>query len=136
MGGGPLKDELLQLRERLQLTDCLEFLGIRRDVAKLMSAADVFVLSSALEGFGLVVAEAMACERPVVATDCGGVKEVVGDAGFTVPTGDFDVLASSINMVLGMSPADRLQLGINARGRIVQEYSLSKNVDFFLSIYL
>lgn len=136
VGDGPLRAELTQRVKELGLTEYVEFLGIRRDVSALMSATDLFVLPSAWEGFGLVVAEAMACERVVVATDCGGVKEVVGDAGFTVPTGDSDALASSINMVLGMSPADRLQLGINARGRIVQEYSLSKNVDFFLSIYL
>lgn len=136
VGDGPLRAELTQRVKELGLTEYVEFLGIRRDVKDIMLAADLYVMSSAYEGMPMVILESMASQLVVVATDCGGVKEVVGDAGFTVPTGDSDALASSINMVLGMSPADRLQLGINARGRIVQEYSLSKNVDFFLSIYL
>ncbi len=135
VGDGPLRTELMQRVQELGLAEHVEFLGVRRDVAQLMSAADVFVLSSAWEGFGLVVAEAMACERPVVATDCGGVKEVVGDAGFTVPTGDSDVLANLINIVLGMDSVDRLQLGVNARGRIVQEYSLEAAIKTYLDIY-
>ncbi|MDZ7809374.1 MAG: glycosyltransferase [Arhodomonas sp.] len=85
VGDGPLRAELEGLADSLGVTDRVRFLGIRHDVPALMAACDLFVLSSAWEGFGLVVAEAMACERPVVATDCGGVREVVGDAGFLVP---------------------------------------------------
>lgn len=135
VGDGPLRAELRQRVKELELTEYVEFLGLRRDVAQLMSAADVFVLSSAWEGFGLVVAEAMACERQVVATDCGGVKEVVGDAGFIVSARDSSALVNSINTVLDMNPLGRSQLGANARVRIVQEYSLSKSTGSYLDIY-
>ncbi|MDM1707279.1 glycosyltransferase [Thiopseudomonas alkaliphila] len=135
VGDGALRADLIRRVKELELTEDVEFLGVRRDVAQLMSAADVFVLSSAWEGFGLVVAEAMACERPVVATDCGGVKEVVGGMGFTVPIGESDALANSISMVLGMNTTDRLLLGVNARRRIVQEYSLENSIKTYLDNY-
>ncbi len=76
-GDGPLRPQLEAMAEDLGLSSRVQFLGIRRDVAALMAAADVFVLSSVGEPFGLVVAEAMACECMVVATDTGGVREVV-----------------------------------------------------------
>lgn len=69
---------------QLEISDSVVMLGSRQDIPDLMSAADLFVLSSAWEGFGLVLAEAMACELPVVSTDCGGTKEVVGAHGLTV----------------------------------------------------
>ncbi|MCF3987981.1 glycosyltransferase, partial [Pseudomonas aeruginosa] len=66
------KRELRQMiGDKLSRTQ-VNFLGIRRDIPDCLSAADIFVLSSAWEGFGLVVAEAMSCERVVVATDAGG----------------------------------------------------------------
>jgi glycosyltransferase involved in cell wall biosynthesis len=83
-GDGPLKQELLTLTKNLKIESFVEFLGIRRDIPALMTASDIFVLPSAWEGFGLVVAEAMACERVAVATDCGGVVEVIGANGFLV----------------------------------------------------
>lgn len=135
VGDGALRSELSALVKTMNIEGMVEFLGIRRDVPALMSATDLFVLPSAWEGFGLVVAEAMACERVVVATDCGGVKEVVGDDGFTVPAGNSGALANMINTVLGMDPVDLTQLGVNARERIVQEYSLSKSTDSYLNIY-
>ena len=92
VGDGPLRDDLGTLTDSLDVADRVRFLGVRHDVPALMSACDLFVLSSAWEGFGLVVAEAMACRRPVVATDCGGVREVVGEAGFLVPPRDAQVL--------------------------------------------
>lgn len=136
VGDGPLKSELIQLLESLQLADCVEFLGIRRDVAQLMSAADVFVLSSAWEGFGLVVAEAMACERVVVATDCGGVKEVVGDAGVLVSVQNPVALVDGINTVLDMSEGELSKEGAAARENIIGKYSLGANTTRYIELYL
>ena len=95
VGDGPLKADLEAVMNSLGVTDDVHLLGVRHDIPELMSACDVFVLSSASEGFGLVVAEAMACERIVVATDCGGVREVVGNAGLLVPLQDPEKLASA-----------------------------------------
>ena len=59
----------------------VRWLGLRRDMPALLDAAEAFVLASAWEGMPLVIGEAMAMEKPVVATDVGGVREMVGDAG-------------------------------------------------------
>ncbi|MFQ2811072.1 glycosyltransferase [Aeromonas caviae] len=117
------------------LSNRVHFLGLRRDVNEWMSAADVFVLSSAWEGFGLVVAEAMACERVVVATDCGGVKEVVGDAGFLVPPRDSQLLADALVKALSLPMAEKDKLTKLARSRVVGRYSIDSVCKKWLSIY-
>ena len=135
VGDGPLKAELNLLVKTLNIGDFVEFLGIRRDVPALMSAADLFILPSAWEGFGLVVAEAMACERVVVATDCGGVKEVVGSNGFLVQPKKSTLLADSLNSALSLSELERSEIGAAARQRVVDRFSLDANVDSFLRLY-
>ncbi|WP_411684832.1 glycosyltransferase [Aeromonas caviae] len=120
---------------QLGLTTRVHFLGLQRNVHEWMSAADIFVLSSAWEGFGLVVAEAMACQRVVVATDCGGVKEVVGECGILVPPRDHLALADGINTALQMSSDEIEMIGAAARDRIVTRYSLSAQTERWLSLY-
>jgi len=111
------------------------FLGIRSDVPALLAAADVFVLPSAWEGFGLVVGEAMACERVVVATDCGGVRELLGDCGLLVPPRDPGALASALTRALALTPAEAAAMGARARRRIVDHFSLESAVERWLAIY-
>lgn len=135
VGDGSLKEELLLLVKKLEITEFIEFLGIRRDIPALMSASDIFVLSSAWEGFGLVVAEAMACERVVVATDCGGVSEVVGSAGFLVEPKNSTLLAEALNNALDLSDDEHSIMGAAARERIIDNYSLSANVQAYLELY-
>jgi glycosyltransferase involved in cell wall biosynthesis len=68
--------------------DHVHRLGLRRDMPALFDAADAFVLSSSWEGMPLAVGEAMAMEKPIVATDVGGVRELLGDCGTLVPMRD------------------------------------------------
>ena len=135
VGEGSLKDELHSLVERMGLKDSITFLGVRRDIPALLSMSDIFVLSSAWEGFGLVVAEAMSCKRVVVATDCGGVSEVVGSAGFLVEPNNSIVLAQALNEALSLSYEESCNIGVNARNRIIDNYSLNASVKAFLDIY-
>jgi len=135
IGAGEEEQSLLTMIKQKGLDARVHFLGLRHDVADWMSAADVFVLSSAWEGFGLVVAEAMACKRVVVATDCGGVKEVVGDAGFLVPPKDSEKLASAMSDALALSLNSRTYLGGLARKHVEDNYSLSSVCERWLRIY-
>lgn len=135
VGDGPLLKDLNELTHELGLDDKVLFLGIRNDIPALMSAADIFVLSSAWEGFGLVVAEAMSCQRVVVATDCGGVRDVVGDAGFLVPPKDSKQLSDAIVEAISLSNNEKLELGARARQRITDNYSLSSTTDKWIFIY-
>lgn len=135
VGDGPLKNELTELAKTLEVADRVMFLGVRHDVPALMSACDLFVLSSAWEGFGLVVAEAMACRRLAVATDCGGVREVVGEAGLLVPARDSAALTAALNRALRLPVEERERLGKSARQRVVERFSLEATADRYLAVY-
>lgn len=135
VGDGPLREEMTSLAESLGVADLVKFLGIRRDIQALMSAADFYVMSSAWEGLPMVILEAMACERVVVATDCGGVKEVVGSKGFLVEPRNSGLLAIELNKALDLSVAERSTLGSAARQRIIDNYSLEANVEAYLELY-
>ena len=74
---------------------------------RLLDAADAFVLASAWEGMPLVVGEAMAMEKSVVATDVGGVRELVGEAGMLVPAKNSDALADAMIAIMRESPEPR-----------------------------
>ena len=135
-GDGPLRGALEALVVRLRIADRVRFLGARHDVADLMSATDIFVLSSSSEGFGLVVAEAMACERVVVATDCGGVREVVGEAGYLVKPKDSKALAQALQTALQLPAIKSKALGCAARQRVVENFSLDTVVEKWLQLYV
>ena len=135
-GDGPLRSSLVDLANSLGVAAQVQFLGVRHDISDLMSACDVFVLSSAFEGFGLVVAEAMACERVVVATDCGGVKEVVGPAGILVAPRNDSLLAKGLQEAMNLSPEERVDLGKKARARVLSKFSLQRTAEQYLSTYL
>lgn len=97
-GEGPLRE---QLEARITAESLpVRLLGDRSDVADLLAAADVFVLPSMWEGQPLVVQEALRAGIPVVATDAGGVADLVGDAAILVPVGDADALAGGVARVL------------------------------------
>ena len=108
---------------------------MRTDIAALLKAADAFVLSSRYEGLPLVVGEAMACEKPVVATDCGGVKEFLGGNGFLVPPQNPQALAQAMLQCMQLSEDARLQMGANSRRHIENSYSLQSVADKWLKIY-
>lgn len=135
VGDGPLKSELITLVAGLKINEKVKFLGLRRDVPKLLNAADVFVLSSAWEGLPLVVGEAMACQKVVVVTNCGGVAEFVGDAGFLIPARDHEALAKRLGSALSLTEAEHFQLGVSARQRILDKFSIEAAVKRWEEIY-
>ncbi|MGB5806694.1 glycosyltransferase [Castellaniella sp.] len=135
VGDGPLRDALLRQRAALGLNDRVAFLGVRQDVPDLMRAADVFVLPSRFEGFGLVVAEAMACGTPVVATDAGGVAEVLEGAGILVPVGDDAALARGLAEAFAMDPGRRAAMTAAARRRAEHDLDIERVVAVWLKLY-
>jgi glycosyltransferase involved in cell wall biosynthesis len=126
---------LKRLAIELGLTRRVRWLGLRRDMAALLDAADGFVLGSAWEGMPLVIGEAMAMARPVVATDVGGVREIVGEAGRLVPSRNPEALAQAMTATMEMSADERRQLGERARERIVSGFSLEARVAEWEQLY-
>jgi glycosyltransferase involved in cell wall biosynthesis len=98
----------------------------RRDVARVLAALDVAVSSSdSGEGFPNTVLEAMASGVPCVVTDVGDSAAVVGDTGLVVPPKDPRALADAVQRLLRMSAPERQALGLRARERVVNEFSLN-----------
>lgn len=120
---------------RLGIQAAVRWLGLCREMPALLDAADGFVLGSAWEGLPLVIGEAMAMEKPVVATDVGGVRELVDAAGTLVPAKDAEALAAAMRMTMQTSGEERARLGRTARERIEQRFSIDAAADWWEAIY-
>lgn len=135
VGDGELRSSLEKIISSKNMTNSVTLLGIRNDIPELLSAADIYVMSSAWEGLPLVIAEAMAVERVLVSTDCGGTREMIGDSGFLVAPQNSAELAKGMENALLLSSEEEKALGIAARNRIKSKYSLDSVVDNWLKIY-
>ncbi len=113
VGGGPLRGELESLAEALGLGSSVRFMGIRDDIPAVLGLMDVFVLSSLSEGAPNVILEAMASGLPVVATNVGGVPDLVrdGETGCLVEPGDPEGLAAAVLGIL----RDKTRAGLMGR---------------------
>jgi glycosyltransferase involved in cell wall biosynthesis len=117
------------------LMDRVRWLGLRRDMPALFDAADAFVLSSAWEGMPLVVGEAMAMEKPVIATDVGGVRELLGECGAVVPAKSSSALASAMLTLMRTPSGDRARVGHAARARIQCSFNMDAKTDEWSHLY-
>ncbi len=127
LGEGPNRAELEELRSKLQLTDCVHFLGQVQNVNAHLRQADIFVLSSRFEGFPMALCEAMACGLPVLATDClSGPREIITDGvdGILVPMEDVDALANGLDLLMS-DPGKRQQLA-QAAPQILDRFGLEQ----------
>lgn len=125
VGDGPLRTRLEQQTTELGLADDVRFVGSRDDVASLLKVMSVFVLSSTSEGSPNAVLEAMAAGLPVVATDVGGLPEMVssGRTGVLVPPREPIALAAALSDLLG--DAERAAaMGRAARDAVEREHDL------------
>ncbi|KJK25739.1 glycosyl transferase family 1 [Burkholderiaceae bacterium 16] len=133
-GEGPERAALEQRIRQQELTGSVMLAGTRSDVPALLNAADLFVLSSEIEGMPLVVGEALACGCPVVATDAAGVTALLGDCGTIVPRGDASALATAIGEVLGDGRGAAAEETAR-RERIVSRFSLEAVARHWLACY-
>jgi len=109
VGDGPERGPCESLARELGVEDRVEFLSKQLQVAPLLALADVFLLPSEQEGFGLAALEAMACGVPTVASDVGGIPELItpGEDGMLCPVGDTDAMTDACAALLG--DADRYE---------------------------
>ncbi len=132
VGEGPLRTSLEQRVQKLGLQSRILFAGWRSDIQRILPAADLFVLSSLWEAMPLTIVEAMAAGRAVVATDVGGVREMVidGQTGSVVPPRNVQALADAMLRLL-RDPATRQQFGKAARERYLKHFTLPRMVQRF-----
>jgi glycosyltransferase involved in cell wall biosynthesis len=111
-------------------------LGRRNDVSRVTAALDVAVSTSIFgEGFSNALGEAMACGVPCVATDVGDARVIIGETGSIVPAADPHATAQAIGQLLDMPAHARRTLGVAARTRIEERFSLPSVIARFESLY-
>jgi len=127
IGDGPEANSLKQFAGDLGILESVHFLRDRSDVPDLLATLDILILSSYTESFPNAILEAMAMGKPVVATNVGGVSELVweGQTGYLVPPKDPEAIAERV-LGLCQDPARRLQMGKSARLRVESEFSVSE----------
>lgn len=138
VGDGCELEKLRKLATELGLDDRVEFLGLRHDVNNLYNAVDGFVLSSEWEGYGLVVAEAMASCLPVVVTDSGGPSDIVGrdsKSGLIVDIKNPHALSEALSKIEKLTTSERNELVSSARARIIDNFDIHEISLIWENIY-
>jgi N-acetyl-alpha-D-glucosaminyl L-malate synthase BshA len=136
VGDGPEQAACRELARELGIAERVMFLGERDALPELLAPADVFVLTSSSESFGLSALEAMSCGIPVVATDVGGVREVVdhGVTGLLCAVDDLDGFAKNLAQLL-FKAADARAMGNAARKVAVERFRRERIVQSYEAVY-
>jgi glycosyltransferase involved in cell wall biosynthesis len=135
VGDGALRGQLEALAGELGITESVEFLGYRRDLPAIAAATDIAVLTSANEGTPVSLIEASAAGRPAVATDVGGVADVVTpQTGVLVEPGNVETLVDAIGE-LAQDRARCARLGAAARAHALGRYSAERLVGDIEGLY-
>ena len=137
VGRGSLQEETEALTRALAMGDAVRFLGVRRDVPELMSAADGYLMSSAWEGMPMVLLEAAAAGLPIVTTAVGGNREVVLDeaTGFLVPPRDAEALGAAMLRLMRLPDAERRSMGERGRDRVRTHFGLAQVAKRWEDVY-
>ncbi len=137
LGEGPERIQLEEHIKKNSLEDKVLLMGEVKNVVPSLQEADFFVMASISEGFPLAVIEAAASGLPIIATNVGGVSEIIKDGvnGFLVPPKDAAALAEKIDFVLGLSPQERFKIGEAARSTVEEKFSVKKMVSEYETLY-
>ncbi len=134
VGEGSLADKMRRASTKLGLDDFLIMPGFVEDLAAAYSASDIFLSTSRYEGFGLAVAEAMACGVPVVCRQAGGVEDVVGDAGILETAATPQKLAQHVLRLLESAPR-RAELARAGRARAENVLDIGSAIRAYEKLY-
>lgn len=138
IGEGKQKEDLINLSKKLDISSITTFVGLipHKKVPEYLNSFDIFCVPSLQESFGVSAIEASACGLPVIASDVGGLPEVIEDkvTGYIVPSKDAKKLADKLyNLVINKEK--RENLGEKGRKRVEELYNWNKNVDKMEEIY-
>lgn len=136
IGDGPEYAEMFQLVESLHLQERVIFLGKQNNIPAILSLADLKLLLSEKESFGLVLIEAMACGVPCIGTNIGGIPEVIEDGknGYIVELGDKDeIVAKALHLLTNKDEWKAFSQA--AIAHVLQEFSADKIVNEYEQIY-
>jgi glycosyltransferase involved in cell wall biosynthesis len=132
VGKGPLSKELNKQADDLGISSQVLFTGYRTDVRELLKGFDVFVLPSIAEGLSIALLEAMASRLPVIASNVGGIPEVVDcNSGFLFPSKNSNAIAEAMNAAAQLKEKERAIVGNAARKRVEETFTaaiMQKNI--------
>jgi len=134
VGDGPDREHALAVAADLGVRDRVEHMGNQLGIEKILAQADLCLLTSERESFGLVLLEAMSCGVPCAATDVGGIREVLGDTGVTRPLGDPDALGEAAVELLTDPDVHQAQADA-ARERVVTTFDRRDVIHQYLDVY-
>lgn len=136
VGDGPLKEILEDEAKRLKILERTKFVGYTKEAKKFIAAMDIVVIPSLREGFPMVTLEAMALEKPIVASEIDGITEQIksGTDGILVPPQSPESLARAVISLL----QDRdfaTRMGKSARKKVIEEFSAEKMIQQTMKVY-
>lgn len=136
VGDGPERSRIEKRCRESGICDRISFIGNLPAVEEILVGADLFLLPSETESFGLAALEALSCEVPVIATEVGGLPEVVahGEDGFLLPLGDVDGMAAAALELLQDEPR-RLAFGEEGRRQALARFSEDEVVERYRAVY-
>jgi len=136
IGDGPERPKAEKLAKNLGISNRVHFLGNVKNVQEILGKSDLFLLPSEDESFGLAALEAMSCEVPVVASNIGGLKELIthGVDGYLITVGDVEALAEYSLKTL-QDPKLQEEFGKNARQKVLKKYTPDKIVPRYENLY-
>ncbi len=136
IGGGPDEPKLMRLAQIMGIRDRIIFAGFQSDVYPWILSMDIFCLTSREEGLPQSLLEAMALAKPVIATNVGGVREILNDhvCGQLIPSNDPEALCNALLYYL-KNPVKAKIIGSSGRERIRQRFLLDQTLDNIESIY-
>ena len=136
IGDGPVRDQIERQVGAAGLENHVLFIGEEHDPVRWLSIADLFLLPSSQESFGLAALEALACEVPVVSSNVGGLPEIVRDGvtGYACDPGDLDLMARRAVEIL-RDAERRAAMGRAAAGMVRTEYCVDRIVPLYEAVY-
>lgn len=136
VGDGPDRSECERLTRQLNLMDSVKFLGKQEGLVEILNSADIFLIPSQSESFGLAALEAMACGKPVVSSSVGGLPELIkhNETGFIAEIGDIDRMAKYVIDLLSNEKKYQA-FSRNCRERAINKFDKSKVVPMYEEFY-
>jgi glycosyltransferase involved in cell wall biosynthesis len=134
---GAYLKQLKSLVHQLNITEHIIFSGYRDDIPQIMEVIDIFLFPSFSESFGRSLLEAMAASKPIIASNVGGIPEVVvdGETGMLIPPGNSTELAAAISYLLKNNNL-RKKMGTKGRKRVEELFTMEKNVKSIEKLYI
>jgi len=129
IGDGPRQKEFEILARKWEIENKVNFLGSKDDVAPFLNGSDIFLLISNYEGLPLSICEAMSCALPIIASDVGGVNEMIneGGNGYLIPKGNDELLSDKLSYLIS-SPELVHRMGLESRKTFEEKFSIQQMV--------